>query len=269
MLMNRLNDLDAQVQALSRQAGRGGAANAGGPVMPGSVPAGAASADLEVRLTQIQDQIRTLTGEVETQGNEVAQMKTENQRMIQDMQMRLNDLEAKVGGGSTQQSSGPAPQAAETPAATQSGGTLGTLVPGPNGSVPAGTSSGSPEADYAAAYNELGQGDYAGAEAGFTAFLRQYPKQALAPQAEFWLGETFYARGMMDQAAAKFADTYKQYPNGAKAPDSLLKLGMSLGRLGKVQQACLTFAELNRQFPAASSKVKATAGQERAHFKCQ
>ena len=186
------------------------------------------------------------------------------------MQLRLNDLEAKVGGTA----SPVAPreeQASSTavPADASQGGTLGTLVPGPNGSVPAPASGGSPEKDYETAYNQLGQGDYAGAEAGFSAFLKRYPKQALAPQAAYWLGETFYARGMMEQASAKFADTYKQYPNGAKAPDSLLKLGMSLGRLGRTQQACLTLAELGKQFPAASSKIKSTAAQERAHFKCQ
>jgi tol-pal system protein YbgF len=270
MLMNRLNDLDAQVQALKAQSGRGGSPNGPVPLAP-AIGSGPVAADLDIRLQQIQDQIRSLTGEVESQGNDIAQMKTENQRMMQDMQLRLNDLEAKVGGTAPAVAEPSSPASIAGPATPPSSpqpqpSTLGTLVPGPNGAGPA---AGSPEKDYETAYNLLGQGDYADAETGFRVFLARYPKQALAPNADYWLGETYYARGMMDKAAITFADTYKEYPNGAKAPDALLRLGMALGQQQKIQQACLSFAELAKQFPAASSKIKASLAQERARYKCQ
>jgi tol-pal system protein YbgF len=261
MLMNRLNDLDAQVQAL--KAGKGGN---GMPQSFGAPVAGAGAADLDVRISQIQDQIQTLTGQVETQSNEIAQIRTENQRMTQDIQMRLNDLEAKVGGGAP--AAAPlAPSDVQPSAMPKGAGTLGTLGSGSAGSAP--TSTGSPEKDYETAYDLLAQSDYAAAEAGFKAFLQSYPKQALSGNADYWLGETYFARGMMDKAAATFADTYKKYPNGAKAPDALLRLGMALGQEGKASQACLAFAELNKQFPSASQKIKSTAAQERSRLKCQ
>jgi tol-pal system protein YbgF len=270
MLMSRLNDLENQVQALQQ---------GGGKTAAGSMaPAGPAVADLDVRLSQVQDQIRALTGQLETQENEISQLKAENERVQSDIQQRLSDLEAKGGSGAgavPQAGTGgqsyspvlpPASVGAPVPltgpaALAPQAETLGTISNDPG--------SGSPEKDYEAAYNLFGAGDYAGAERGFAAFLQHYPTKPLAANAQFWLGETYYNRNQFQPAAQTFAANYKQYPNGAKAPDSLLKLGMSLGQLGQVPQACLAFAQLAQQFPAASPKIKAALAQERTRYKCQ
>ena len=78
MLMNRLNDLEAQVQALSRQNHSNGASSSTGmtPAMGATGPGSAA--DAQVQMSQLQGQVRTLTGEVETQNNLIMQEKTEN-----------------------------------------------------------------------------------------------------------------------------------------------------------------------------------------------
>jgi tol-pal system protein YbgF len=286
MLMNRLNDLESQVQQLSARVGGGAGSMAGSASGMASAigagpTAGAGAADLDVRLSQLQDQVRTLTGEVESQNNLIMQEKTENQRLNEDMGMRLNTLEAKVGiaapAGAAMGQAAPqagAPMYGAQPAGQQApaSGTLGTLVPGPNGSVPAsaGNTAGlSPEKQYEAAYNLLGEGDYAGAEAGFAQFLQLHPKHPLAANAVYWEGETYFQRGMMDKATATFAQSYKQYPSGPKAPDSLLRLGMALGQSGKPKQGCVAFAELAKQFPAASQKIKTSLAQEKARYACE
>ncbi len=106
-------------------------------------------------------------------------------------------------------------------------------------------------------------------ETGFNEFLQRHPKHPLAANAQYWLGETYFQRGMMDKAAVTFAQSYKQYPNGAKAPDSLLRLGMSLGQQGKTKQACVAFGELAKQFPATSQKIKTSLAQEKARYACE
>jgi tol-pal system protein YbgF len=266
MLMSRMNDLENQLQAL--QQGRGGPAKASS----GALPGGPAVADLDVQISQLQDQIRTLTGQLETQENEIAQLKASDERVQADMQQRLSDLENGAKPAGTAGALPPPAQAQSTAPAT------GAPIPltGPTALAPqsetlgtlGGSGSGSPEKDYETAYNLLGSNDYAGAQAGFQAFLQHYPKHPLAANAQYWLGETYYARNQFPQAASTFAESYKLYPNGAKAPDSLLKLGMALGQQGQVQQACLSFAELAKQFPAASPKIKAMLAQERARYKC-
>ena len=102
--------------------------------------------------------------------------------------------------------------------------TAGNLRPPSAGELPAGSAS----AQYNAAFGLLKQADYPAAEEALKTFIAQHPKDPLAGSAQYWLGETYYARGRYAEAASAFAEGYKNYPKGTKAADDLLKLGMSL-----------------------------------------
>ena len=121
---------------------------------------------------------------------------------------------------------------------------------------------------YERAYEALLRRRFDAAEAGFKGFLRQYPRHELAGNSQYWLGETYYARGRFRDAAAAFVKGYKKYKTGRKAPDSLLKLAMTLKRLGQKSEACSTLDQLDRQFPRASSAVRNRAKLERKQAGC-
>ena len=162
-------------------------------------------------------------------------------------------------------------------AAPGSGGTAGAggagPAPGiaPSQSVAAaplppvgGAEEGNPKQLYETAYAQLLQQDYASAEAAFDDFLKRFPGDALAGNAQYWLGESHFVRGQYKAAASAFLKGYQSYGKGAKAPDSLLKLAMSLDRLGQKEAACASFAELGTRFPNATANVKTRAQAERA-----
>ncbi len=94
------------------------------------------------------------------------------------------------------------------------------------------------------------------------------PKDPLAGNAKYWLGETFYVRQDYQQAAVTFAEAYQEYPNSGKAPDNLLKLGMSLSALGSSSDACGTFAELLKRYPKAAATILRRAKQEQRRLAC-
>lgn len=121
---------------------------------------------------------------------------------------------------------------------------------------------------YEAAYGHLLQQDYGAAEAAFDDFLKRYPGDGLAGNAQYWLGESHYVRGQYKAAAGAFLKGYQSYGRSAKAPDSLLKLAMSLDRLGQKEQACLSYGELGTKFPNAPAHVKARAQSERQRIGC-
>ena len=127
---------------------------------------------------------------------------------------------------------------------------------------------GNPKQAYEAAYAYLLQQDYGAAEAAFDDFLRQYPGDPLAGNAQYWLGETFFVRGNYRSAAGAFLKGYQTYQRSAKAPDSLLKLAMSLDRLGQKDQACASFGELGAKYPAAPANVRTRADSERRRIGC-
>ena len=121
---------------------------------------------------------------------------------------------------------------------------------------------------YNDAFKKLQDGDYAGAERGFKAFLQSNPKHQLAGNAQYWLGETYYARRDYQNAMTSFAEGYKVYKASPKGPDNLLKLGVTLAVLGRKPDACAVFAKFNQDYPRATDLQKRRVEQERQKNGC-
>lgn len=126
----------------------------------------------------------------------------------------------------------------------------------------------SPRDEYDSAYGYILNGEYDLAEQSFKTFLSHHPTDKRIGAAQFWLGETFYARGRYKEAADAFLKSYTQFPDGPKAADSLLKLGMSLSGLGEKKAACASWDELLNKYPKASKPVRDRAAAEKARGKC-
>ena len=127
---------------------------------------------------------------------------------------------------------------------------------------------GSAGEQYNYAFGLLKQADYPAAEAALKAFVEQHPRDPMAGNAQYWLGETYYTRGRFIEAASAFAEGYKRYPKGTKAPDELLKLGMSLARANQKQNACVALAQLDHDFPSAGAAIKDRASAEKKRLGC-
>jgi len=121
---------------------------------------------------------------------------------------------------------------------------------------------------YSQGYGQLLQRDYAGAEASFRGLVERFPADPLAGKAEYWLGESYYARGAFKDAADAFLASYRTYGSSEKAPDSLLKLAMSLAALGEKDAACSTFAEFGAKYPSAEPALLDQAKAERRKVGC-
>jgi tol-pal system protein YbgF len=184
---------------------------------------------------------------------------------------------AQPPASGAQIAAGGAPAATAAPAGITpgvTGATAGseTLAAAPPAFMPPqrphGTSD-NPKQLYETAYGYLMQRDYASAQTAFEEFLTRYPKDSLAGNAEYWLGEAHFVRGDYKAAAGAFLKGYKEYGSNPRAADSLLKLAMSLDRLGQTDAACSSFNELSTRFPDAPDNVKSRAKTERARIGCR
>ena len=114
-----------------------------------------------------------------------------------------------------------------------------------------------PRDQYDLAYGYVLRKDYALAEDAFQTFLTKYPSDRLAPDAQFWLGESLFQRQRYDAAAQAFLDLSTKHGSHAKAPEALLRLGQSLAALEQKEMACATLAEVGPQVSARPEQREA------------
>ena len=127
---------------------------------------------------------------------------------------------------------------------------------------------GDPGADYERAYAAILAGDYDMAEASFRVFIGTFPGDERVSDAQYWLGESLFARGQYREAADEFLAGYKAYPQSGKAADTLLKLGLSLAGLGEREAACSTYAEVLKKYPNSSNALRQRVATEQAVARC-
>ena len=125
-----------------------------------------------------------------------------------------------------------------------------------------------PKDEFDLAYGYVLRKDYTLAEQTFRDFLKKYPSDRMAGEAQFWLGESMFQRQSFRDAADAFLTMTKKYDSSAKAPDALLRLGQSLAALHEKELACATLAEVGRKYPRAAQNVKAAVEREQKRVHC-
>jgi tol-pal system protein YbgF len=168
--------------------------------------AGQANMELLNRTTQMQDEIRALRAIIEQLQNDLEQARQRNREQYIDMDSRVSALE---GGSAKPATAAPVPVKPAPPA------------------KPASAAAGE-NAVYQAAYNSLiKQGDAVTAAGQFQSFLQTYPDSRLAPNAWYWLGESYYATASYELALKSFGILLERFSDSGKAPDALLKSAYS------------------------------------------
>jgi tol-pal system protein YbgF len=126
----------------------------------------------------------------------------------------------------------------------------------------------SPRDEFDLAYGYVRRKDYPLAEQAFQDFLRKYPNDRMAGEAQFWLGESLFQSKNYQSAAEAFVTMTKKFPSSSKQPDTLLRLGESLAALKQKDLACVTLAEVAKKYPHAAANVKAEVEREQKRVHC-
>lgn len=259
-------------------------------------PSGTALNTLAERIDTIEQQLRTITGKIEETQFTANQALNEKNQQLADMERRMNDLEVRVNSaGVTTAETAPRTQvpapiqnkatliapsndedqdeapttatdsalatddALETAPSVENMGTLSA-----DGQAQAGTA----EALYESAFKLLKESKYDESAKAFENFLTTHPKHEWAGNAQYWLGETYYAREDFSNAAKSFAKGYQLYRTSPKAADNLLKLGLSLQSLGAKEDACVTYAQLIKEYSNAADSLIERAKTEQERLVC-
>ncbi|MCB1484642.1 MAG: tol-pal system protein YbgF [Hyphomicrobiaceae bacterium] len=250
------------------------------PVAPAAAGGGGGGAD-PIRVDALENQVRALSNQVQALSDQIRSMGGAPRRgeyvapsagaAQAASSFGTTSVHNDAIGGLIEQgnASGPPVITGDNGYASQPAADAASPAGVQTAALPAAGEAGDPRQAYETAYGYLLQRDYGAAEAAFGDFLKKFPSDSLAGNAQYWLGETYFVRGQYKSAASAFLQGYQTYAKSAKAPDSLLKLAMSLDRLGQKDAACASYSELNSKFPDAPQSVKARAQAERQRVGCQ
>lgn len=219
----------------------------GKPIVVQPADTDARMAEFAIKLTDIEQTLRSLNGSFDTTTRDVDVARRENTALRSDLARlseRLAMLEQKLAQMAT--------PVAATEAVTER---------------PA-AGAGDPAKDFVQARQFMLAGDYDAAEAAFSAFVETYPDASHAPEARYWLGKTLTVRAAHAEAAKSYIGAIRGWPQTPWAPDAVVELARSLVALKKPADACPTLVEFARRYPKAPANVTSRATATRTQAKC-
>lgn len=208
---------------------------------PASPPAEQPTAELRARLESLARDVQVL------------QVRSE------EAEQRLNTLANEVRAARTTLESMAGSQAVEagsTPhvAAAPS---MGIVVPGGNGQEPPPSLAPPPPAAtkgsgsdlFRAAYSDYSRGNHDQALAALEEFLRLYPTDDLADDAQYLIGEIQFSRQKYPEAIGAFDRLLKDHADGDRAAPAHLKKGLTLLEMNRTADAVIQFQHVVSAYP--------------------
>jgi tol-pal system protein YbgF len=214
--------------------------------------------DLLNQVNALKSDVQALRAQIEELQHKQQQMEEAGRNQYLDLDGRINRLEGGAAvappADATGGAAAVAPQApARTAASTGAPATAApSAVPPPRATTVAAPGDAERVA-YEAAFDRLKAGRYDESARAFQQFLGQFPAGPLAPNAVYWLGESYYATQNYELAAQQFRALLERYPAHDKAAGAMLKLGLSQYGLGQQDAAQATLAQVVRSYPGTDA----------------
>ncbi|MFC1719781.1 tol-pal system protein YbgF [Pseudomonadota bacterium] len=224
-----------------------------------------AMTNLVIQVQELQDEVRMLRGQIESQATELENLKRRQRDQYLDLDRRLSDMRnaqpvssagpvvspGPVVDTSPQQAAEttPAEDAPEVRAPMQSQSEVSSLDKPVVQSQAAPASPADEKAAYDQAFQALKELRYADAAEDFQSFLTQYPNSEYADNAQYWLGESYYVTRNYDIALTAFQTLIKRFPESPKSPDALLKIGYTHYELKQWDQARAALTQVQEAYP--------------------
>jgi TolA-binding protein len=265
----------ANLQQLGTQAMPPSQSNLAPPEQEGGPPpgyaggAGDAVAQLTVRVSALEEQVRTLEGRI-------TELENTEHHDHDDLAKQIGDLAFKVGQGGPgapagNGAAGPGPDTLPAPGMTGTvpsvgDGAMDLSAPRP-ARPPAIPLHRPPELALKQGSAALARRDYAAAEAAAREVLA-LGHGAHAADANFLLARAQAGQHQYQQAAATYYSIYKANPRTPRAAESLLGVTNALIGLGDKVPACQALAKLAAEFPHPEAGLRAGEALARKRAGC-
>ena len=211
--------------------------------------------DLLNQVTQLRSELQALRAQIE-------ELQQQNEQLRQNARTQYLDLDGRVS-----QLEGRA-MAATPPTAKATGATAATTTAAKPATAAARSTDRTPavygdagrlaqgadeRSAYNAAFDVLKGGNYVESARQFQQFLDAWPSGVYAPNALYWLGESYYVTQNYALAQQQFQALLDRYPTHDKAPGALLKVGLSQYGLKQMDAAEATLSQVTQRYPGTDA----------------
>jgi tol-pal system protein YbgF len=169
-------------------------------------------ADLVTKMTDLSGNLQNLNSQLESSQQQMTQLSQKLDDLQADLDRRMGVLSGQVTGTSTPASTNPADI-------------------------------------YKLAYNDYQGGKFDLALVGFRNFVSQFPHSDLAPQAQFYIGDSEFARKNWLDASSAYDKVVQMYPKSDFEPKALYKRGLALQAMNRSEDAKECFKRLLKEHP--------------------
>ena len=279
----RVGKLEGEMRAVQRKVFPGGAGQylqpeitqSQAPAAIGGVPASSAVADLSSRVTSLEQQMASMTDQIEQNSYRTRQLQDAFDIYKRATDAKLKGVTAAPATGDTMvdEAGPPPPTKPVTKPTTRPEATTKPAVDPTKTTSVAGVdkpaTGDTPEDEYLYGYRLWAAKKYPEAEAQLKKVVATYPKHRRASYAQNLLGRSYLDEGKPSLASMAFYDNYKKMPDGERAPESLYYLSQALMKLNKPADACKVYGELTDVYGTKlSTEMKANVTKGRATAKC-
>ncbi|HET6436289.1 MAG TPA: tol-pal system protein YbgF [Xanthomonadaceae bacterium] len=207
-------------------------------------------------ITQLRSEVQAQRAQLEELQHQLDELNKRNRAQYIDLDSRLARLEGGAPalpappGATAGTSADDAAAAATQPAATPAPADAPPAVYGDPGSLARGADE---RGAYDNAFAALRDGQYDESARRFQAFLQQFPSGTYAPNALYWLGESYYVTQNYALAQQQFQSLLDRYPTHDKAPGALLKVGLSQYGQRQYDAAQATLQQVVDRYPGTDA----------------
>ena len=280
----RVDRLEREMRAVQRKVFPGGAGltvepqitapDRGGPA-PG-IPASGLVSDLTARVSAVESQLSTLTGQIEQNQYRLRQLEEAFTAYKRSTDARLKALEdgaSAVGGSAPVTGIGGTPTPGPRPTTPR------PTTPPPTTSAPTTPVAGierpstddAAEDTYVYGFRLWQAKQYDKAIVELRSVVQKHPKHRRASYAQNLLGRALLDQNKPALAATAFFENYQKMPNGERAPDSLYYLAQALVKMKKpASEVCKVYDELTQVYgDRISEAMKMDVATGRSASKCR
>lgn len=208
-------------------------------------PGGESASEMRTQLRQLQQEVMTLRGMVESQQHAIARLERQQRERYLDLDRRLS----RMGGGPALVPEEPGAGMLEDASAAGDTSRAGD----------------DERAAYEQAFRLTREREFEAALEAFRGFIDEYSGEELEGNAWYWLGELYLVIDQPDLEASReaFVQVKDRWPEHDKVPDVLYKLGVVYHQLGEAGQARDYLQQVQRQHPDSSAARLAGSYLER------